>query len=364
MNSAAYCTQQGIIMAAWLALSAGSGIAGPQTGNLAQQWLIDSDAEEHYKRAVGLAKDRRTQAAEAEFRAAWERAPDQERYAYGLAMHYTHSHQFEKALSVIRDNVTRHGPTALGWTLEGELLFEQKQYGPAYECLQNALKLSLTNARAHELIGLILVVHRRNMEALEELRIAAQQNPESPQAHFYYGRICYTTADYATARDEFQACLQLQADYPEALENLGLAFEALNDDDKALECYRKAIALDKTATNPPSEEPYIELGRLLAKLDEDDEAISVLREGLQKHPNSARGNYEFGRVLFRTRHYADAEKLLVRSVELDPNFSRPHFLLAAIYRAQNRAREASSELARFQNLDKVPENRQARITGR
>jgi uncharacterized protein HemY len=55
------------------------------------------------------------------------------------------------------------------------------------------------------------------MEALEELRIAAQQNPESPQAHFYYGRICYTTADYATARDEFQACLQLQADYPEAL---------------------------------------------------------------------------------------------------------------------------------------------------
>ena len=42
-----------------------------------------------------------------------------------------------------------------------------------------------------------------------------------------YRRICYTTADYATARDEFQACLQLQADYPEALENLGLAYEGL-----------------------------------------------------------------------------------------------------------------------------------------
>ena len=67
MNSAAYCMQKGMIMAAWLALSAGSGIAGPQTGSVAQQWLIDPDAEEHYRRAVGLA-NRRTQAAETEFR--------------------------------------------------------------------------------------------------------------------------------------------------------------------------------------------------------------------------------------------------------------------------------------------------------
>jgi tetratricopeptide (TPR) repeat protein len=363
MSSLGRCTRQSIIIAGWLAFSAGSGIAA-QTGSVTQQASTYPDAEVHYMRGVGLAQDRKTQDAEAEFRAAWERAPDQERYAYGLAMHYTHSHQFEKALSVIRDNVTRHGPTTLGWTLEGELLFEQKQYEPAYECLQNALKLSTTNARAHELIGLILVVHRRNMEALQELRIAAEQNPASAQARFYYGRICYTTGDYATARDEFEACLQLQADYPEALENLGLAYEGLNDDANALESYRKAIELDKTGKNPPSGEPYIELGRLLAKLDKYDEAISVFREGSQKHPNSARGNYEFGRVLFRTRRYVEAEKLLVRSVELDPNFSRPHFLLAAIYRAQNRAREASSELARFQALDKIPENRQARITGR
>src|SRR5260370_42583210 len=138
MSSAAYCTQKGIIMAAWLALSAGSGIAGPQTGSVARQWLIDPDAEEHYKRAVGLAKDRRTQAAEAEFRAAWERAPDQERYAYGLAMHYTHSRQFEKALSVIRDNVARHGPTALGSRLAADLLLQTKKDAPADECLPNA----------------------------------------------------------------------------------------------------------------------------------------------------------------------------------------------------------------------------------
>jgi tetratricopeptide (TPR) repeat protein len=348
-----------MIIAGWLVVTSGGPIAGAQT-----QASSYPDAEEHYVRAVALAKDRKPQAAEAEFRAAWKRAPDQERYAYGLAMHYTHSRQFEKALSVIRDNVARHGPTTLGWTLEGELLFEQKQYAPAYECLQNALNLSPANARAHELVGLILVVYRRNMDALEELRLAAQQNPASPQVRFYYGRICYTTGNYVAARDEFQACLELQADYPGALENLGLAYEGLNDDVQALECYRKAIELDKTGKNPPSEEPYIELGRLLAKLGKNEEAVSVFREGLQKHPNSARGNYEFGRVLFRARRYVEAKKLLVRSVELDPNFSRPHFLLASIYRAQDRAQEASAELARFQALDKVPENRQARITGR
>jgi tetratricopeptide (TPR) repeat protein len=57
--------------------------------------------------------------------------------------------------------VARRGATALGWQLQGELLFAQKQYQLAHESLLRSLELSNENYRAHQLIGLIHIVGRR-----------------------------------------------------------------------------------------------------------------------------------------------------------------------------------------------------------
>jgi len=324
--------------------------------------IAAGSAEQSHARALELAASGDDAAAGEWFRKAWEEDPTDTRYIHDLAVYDIHHHKYSDALAVIRDCVKRLGPTDLGWTLQGELLFEEKEYDAAYQSLRSALDLSNVNYRAHELIGLIFSLNRRYGLALEELKIAAAQNPASAQVHFYCGRLYYRNANYASALDELLACLKLQPAYPEALENLGLAYEAMGDLSMAINQYRMAIDLEKSGRTPSSELPYVCLGALLSKQSGAEEALPLLREALAKNPNSAWANFELGRLYFKADQDALAERHLKRSAELDKNFSRPHFLLGRLYARSGRQAEAKTEFAHFQELDKEPDNREPQLT--
>src|SRR5579862_3519904 len=321
-----------------------------------------SAAEQYHAHALELAASSQDAEAGAWFRKAWEEDRAEIRYVQDLTIYYIHHHKYSDAQAIIRDCVERLGPTAMAWTLQGELLFEEKQYDPAYQSLRSALDLQNQNYRAHELIGLIFSIHRRYSLALEEMKLAAQQNPSSAQVRFYCGRLYYQTANYAAAREELLACLNLHPGYPEALENLGLAYEAMGEPSTAIIQYRKAIELEKAGNTPPSEFSYVCLGVLLKSQSGNQEALTLLREAVAKNHNSAWANFELGRLYFEAGKDALAERHLKRSAELDKNYSRPHFFLGKLYARARRQPESQSEFATFQALDKDLDNRQPQLT--
>ncbi len=323
---------------------------------------VNPAAEKSYSQALQLVSVGDSNGAESAFRKAWEMEPTEPRYIHDLAIHYIHLHQFPQALDVIRDSVKRSGPTALAWTLQGELLFEQKQYDAAYQSLRSALDISSDNYRAHELLGLIFSIHKRPGLGLEELQTAVKQNPNSAQVHFYCGRLYYQTGNYANARDELLQSLKLNPEYPQALENLGLAYEAMGDTEKAAAQYRRAIELQSAGRVSPSELAYVCLAVLVDKQGDHAQARSLLQQALDRNPNSAWANFELGRMLFQAGEDTDAAQHLKRSAELDRSFSRPHFFLAKLHRRNNRLQEARAEFAVFQQLDKDPFNRQPQMT--
>jgi tetratricopeptide (TPR) repeat protein len=239
-----------------------------------------------------------------------------------------------------------------------------KRYDLSAASLAQAVQLQSDNYRAHQLLGLIHVLNRRYPEALEEMRLAALQNPSSAQVRFYYGRLLYKHGNYPQARDEFEACLRVQPGYPKALENLGLCHEALGQYAEAKQAYLQAIDLDRQGKVPSSEDPYIEYGLWLARFESASSGIQMLREALRRNSESARAHFELGRIEWQSGRIQPAELHLMRAAELDPGFSRPHYFLAKLYQRRNLDRKSKLHFGIFRRLDEVPENREARITGR
>lgn len=325
---------------------------------------VDSVAESHYATALKLVLAHKTEAAEPEFEAAWDREPDEKRYIHGVTAFYVYEHQFGKALSIIKAYVGRCGSSDLAYALQGELLFEQKEYKLSYLSLRRALELSNNeNYRAHQLIGLIYLLHRRPFDAIDELKTAANQRPDNAEVRYSLARISYDMGEYVQARQEFLECLKISPKFPKALENLGLCYEILGNNAEAEKAYQQAIAYDRAGEIAPSDGSYVDYALFVDAQGQRAQAISLLREGRQRNPESARANFELGRMIFEAGEYDEAEKLLLMSAKLDENFSRPHFFLAKIYKKHNRTREADAQLAIFAKLNQNRENRQARVTG-
>ena len=322
------------------------------------------DPEEHYTRALRLQAGGDLVGAEKAFRAAWALNRKEDKYVRGLAVFYIQRARYDEAIQVIADHVKVCGPTALGLELQGELLFHQKQFEVAYEMVRRSLDLSNDNARMHQLLGAIYVIHGQNPAAMLELQKAADLEPNQPEIRYIYGRVLYETGRYPEARDQFLACLRIQPGFRKARENLALCYEALQDFPEAIQAYQEAIALEKTQGGPQHGEPYAFYGALLARLGKSEEALSVLRQAVAVSPRSFVANFHLGRVLLTLDRLQEADKFLHAAADLAPKFSRTYYLLGKLRQKQSRTADAERYWARFKELDQAPDSRKYPLTDR
>ena len=329
--------------------------------------ILDSflkKAESHHAQAIHLQSQGNEAGAEGEFRAAWMEAPKEPKYVRGITNFFIQRSRYDEAIGIIADHLKLCGETALGYELEGELLFHQKHYEMAFEALKRCLVFSNHNARVHQLLGLVWLIRRQDREALDELQTAAEQDPDQPQIRYFLGRVYYSTANYPAARDEFLACLKLQPGFPKALENLALSYEALNEDDKAIQVFKEAISLEKTRPGPRRVEALVYYAVLRARIGHLEEAFGLLREAIGLSPKSFRANFELGRLLLKSNQLAEAERYLLAAAELDSKFSRTYYFLARLNKERKRIQEADQYMALFQQLDKDVRNREFSLTDR
>ena len=302
--------------------------------------------------------------AEREFKEALTETPKEDKYVRRLTLFYIERNRYEDAIRVIAEHVKLRGVTALGYELEAELLFKQKLYDSALEATLASLKLDDHNARMHQLLGLIHIAKHQDNAAVVELQRAAELDPNQPSTRYFLARVLYTTGNYAVARDQFLACLNIDPTYRKALENLGLCYEALQSYEEATEAYRKAIRLEEEQKGPKHAEPYAFYGAMLARLGESEKAVAVLGRGVEVSEKSFVANYHLGRVLLNLGEIAEAERFLIAAADLDPKFSRTYYLLGNLRQKQNRKDDAARYHAKFQELDQVPENRVFPLTDR
>jgi tetratricopeptide (TPR) repeat protein len=180
-------------------------------------------------------------------------------------------------------------------------------------------------------------------EAERLLAAAAEADPRGAEPLYALGRIYFQEVKLDRAIEQFRKVLALEPGNFRAYDNLGLAYEGLNDVPRALENYRKA--LDLVHKDHPEYDPvFANVANLLYRQGDFKGSFKYAAETASRNPNSARNFLLTGRALAALEEREQALKWLNQAVAMDPSEAGARYQLAQVYRALGRDEEADREL--------------------
>jgi len=261
------------------------------------------------------------------------------------------SGQLREARERLNEEIATQGETYKSLYLEALILFKENRFNESLRKLERSLALEKRDPEPHKLTGLILVVLERADTARPFLEAAVQLAPGDSMAHYYLGRLYYTIQRFPQAASEFRRVIALDPTYVKGYDNLGLALEALGDEEVAIQTYHKAIELNEEQ-KLKNEWPYLNLGKFLVTKNRYQESLSLLQKAVELNPGSAEAYYVLGKVLAKLGKDAEALEALKQSTLDDPKYGEAHYLLSRIYLRRGQEDEAQKEIKIFQELKK------------
>jgi tetratricopeptide (TPR) repeat protein len=236
-----------------------------------------------------------------------------------------------------------------GLYLLGYVHFRQDQPRESLETFARANKIRPPAAGDLKIAALDYVLLNDYVSAARYLERSLVMDPADNEALYHLGRVRYQQNRFDLAIAAFEALLKREPDNVKAENNLGLCLEATGKSAAAIASYHKAIDIDQKA-EAHTEQPYLNLGKLLNTLNRETEAMPVLAEAVRISPNSASTHYELGRAEFALNRLEEARAQLELSATLDPQNSSPHYLLGRVLSRMGKSEEAAAQFKLTQTL--------------
>jgi tetratricopeptide (TPR) repeat protein len=234
-------------------------------------------------------------------------------------------------------------------TLLGRVFLMDRKPLNAAIAIKKAEALGPIDEGTRYALALAYISLKRGDWARPELERLAAASASNVLYQYWLGRLDYDAAQYGSAIRRFEQVIARDPTFMRAYDNLGLSYEALNDPERAIPQYRRAIELNRQASSR-SPWPPLNLGILLRSRGELDEAEALLREALAYDTACAQAHYQLGAVLEQQGRIEQAVSQLALAVSHDARYAAPHYALARIYRRQGRLAEAGEALTTFQRL--------------
>lgn len=179
---------------------------------------------------------------------------------------------------------------------------------------------------------------------------SAEANRAEALVYLGKGRDLYRDDQDTQAAEAFQQAIKLDPELAEAHFRLGLAYDALGQEQeaeaaykKAVETYKKYLARDE---NEKDGEAHYNLGQTYNGLHLYSEAVREYRQATRLNPDDAAIYYDLGLALMRLAQYDEAAAAFSKSLELDPQN----------YRAEDALAEAKEGVTRIRTGKKHQED--------
>ena len=187
-----------------------------------------------------------------------------------------------------------------------------------------------------------------NVISVRELKI-----PKKAMAAFQKGTRCLEKRDPAGSLSHFEKAIAAYPSFYEAYYSLGIANLWLYRDDEARVALQKSIDL----SNGQYVLAEFAMGVLLWQTHKSAEAEVVLRRALERDPNYAKGYLYLGAVLFELGRLEEAETNAREAQHRKPDFPPVYLVLSNIHGRQGSSREQLQDLETYLQL-KSPDSNQ------
>jgi|SRR5579864_793747 len=260
-----------------------------------------------------------------------------------------HLEKYAPADTVLRGYVKLHRNSSDALYMLGFVLNREGRPDDSLATYTQAAAISQPTADDLKIVGLDYVLLDDYPDAIKWLEKAVSLDNKNKDAWYYLGRAYYTKARLADARRAFQAILDLDPQNARAENNLGLILETEGKPAEAAEAYRKAIAWQEQAAQV-SEQPYVNLGNLLAEQDHIPDAIAPLEKAVALAPNNAYCHMILGVNHRKVGNLDIARRELLRATELEPDNAVAHYQLGRLYKDLHEIDRAKAEFDRAEAL--------------
>ena len=175
----------------------------------------------------------------------------------------------------------------------------------------------------------------RPADAIAPLRDAALLQPSDPLIQHDLGLACLEVDRLAEAVAALQRAVAINPLYADGYFRLGIALEKLGDSGAAIVAYERATDLLPALT-----EAWFRAGALLYTLGHRDKAIGCFRRAGETGPKTSFGRLGKARALLTEDRDDEAEKVLRKTLALDPTDALAHDLLGNLLSEHGRFGEA------------------------
>ena len=174
-------------------------------------------------------------------------------------------------------------------------------------------------------------------EALSAINGLIKTYDKDPFLYNIKGSCLCETGDLSASIASFEKAILINPDYAEALYNLGVAYQKLDQPDMAIETYKKAIAIQHAYPTA-----HHNLGIIYFQKDQMNSAIKSFEWAIAYSPNYSEAIRNLGSALQKINQFDEAKKQFEKVISLDPEYAQAYEDLGILCEIINLPNEALS----------------------
>lgn len=221
----------------------------------------------------------------------------------------------EQALVIARQIQKQHGKSPVGYSLEGDLLIEQKKPALAVKAYEHAFTIKKSGPLLVKLHALLSQAGK-GKEANSRLLQWVKEHPTDSSTRMYLAGIYLAERENKAAIEQYQTILRQHPNYVPALNNLAWLYQQ-EKDPQALEYAEKAYQL---ALNSPM--ILDTLGWILVEQGDTTRGLPLLQKATSLAPEAAEIRYHLVLGLVKSGDRAKARKELEQLLAAGKNFPK------------------------------------------